>query len=517
MYVSGRVDIFDMVDLFTVVALNMMVLILGHTDIGPTQEPILAEVSTQEPIVAEVSTQEPIVEEVNTEAPIMEEVETQAFSVEDVVNKDYVSSGEDTKQGIDENDDVDEDLLVDKDNEIVEPDIDVYLFGISMDLPFDNTNLVPDDVLEREDVDFINADGFDSDLGNDEERNYKKRRLAELRTEIEGVINASVIIPAIKTIYPSAKHIYCLRYIHENMKQRWCGQAYKDLLWRAASATNVRDFKKFMLELKTMIPKAYEWLNKIPAEHWARSYFLGRAKSNLLLNNICEVFNGKIVRGRDKPVITLLEYIKEYCMKRIMNVQGVIDRCIGPLTPTATRIKESIKKEAHLIKVQCNGANKYHVSGLLGDQCVVDVVIGQDGLGGLGAGAVIGLSAATGEGGAVDPGGAGVTSQGSSHTRWTRRRVQTKILVHKKELPINLDYMSVVGGTDDGEKGTDVMKDTISQKNVCKEEVPLNNNIGKQIGDFVYMPSEAVEKRMDANVPDEIDGAKGEHVPNHVV
>ncbi|GKB80287.1 hypothetical protein Tco_0947182, partial [Tanacetum coccineum] len=30
-------------------------------------------------------------------------------------------------------------------------------------------------------------------------------------------------------------------------------------------------------------------------------------------------------------------------------------------------------------------------------------------------------------------------------------------------------------------------------------------------------PSEAVGKRMDAKVLDEIDGAKGEHVPNHVV
>ncbi|GJS58084.1 hypothetical protein Tco_0652868 [Tanacetum coccineum] len=97
----------------------------------------------------------------------------------------------------------------------------------------------------------------------------------------------------------------------------WCGQAYKDLLRRTASATNVRDFEKCMLELKMMNPK---------------------------------VFNGKIVEGRDKPVITLLEYIREYCMKRIMNVQGVIDKCTGPLTLTATRIMESIKKEAHLMK-----------------------------------------------------------------------------------------------------------------------------------------------------------------------
>ncbi|GKF14931.1 hypothetical protein Tco_0056393, partial [Tanacetum coccineum] len=49
----------------------------------------------------------------------------------------------------------------------------------------------------------------------------------------------------------------------------------------------------------------------------------------------------------------------------------------------------------------------------------------------------------------------------------------------------------------DLDKGTD--------ENVCEEEVPLDNNIGKQIGDFVNMPSEAVEQRMGANVPDEID------------
>ncbi|GKA28678.1 hypothetical protein Tco_0714923 [Tanacetum coccineum] len=37
-----------------------------------------------------------------------------------------------------------------------------------------------------------------------------------------------------------------------------------------------------------------------------------------------------------------------------------------------------------------------------------------------------GLSAAAGEGGAGGPGSAGVASQGSSHSRWTKRRVQTE-------------------------------------------------------------------------------------------
>nr|GEX43872.1 hypothetical protein [Tanacetum cinerariifolium] len=64
-----------------------------------------------------------------------------------------------------------------------------------------------------------------------------------------------------------------------------------------------------------------------------------------------------------------------------------------------------------------------------------ETTVGQDGSGGSGAGAVIGLSAAAGEGGVSDPGGAGVASQGSSHTRWTKRRVQTERISLQKRTP----------------------------------------------------------------------------------
>nr|GEZ37555.1 hypothetical protein [Tanacetum cinerariifolium] len=134
---------------------------------------------------------------VSTEAPIVEEVETQEFTVKDVVIEYYVridttyeteydvQSSEDAVTNDD--DDVDEDFFVDEENEIVEPDVDVYLFVINMDLPFANigiTNLVSGDVLEGKDVDVINADGFDSDPGNDEERNYRKRSPKEAKDRV---------------------------------------------------------------------------------------------------------------------------------------------------------------------------------------------------------------------------------------------------------------------------------------------------------------------------------------------
>ncbi|GKC26141.1 hypothetical protein Tco_1033435 [Tanacetum coccineum] len=76
------------------------------------------------------------------------------------------------------------------------------------------------------------------------------------------------------------------------------------------------------------------------------------------------------------------------------------------------------------------------------------------------------------------------------------------------------EYVRVVAGMDDG--GIEVMKYKVSHEHVCEEEVPLNNNIRKQSSDLVEMPSEAVEQGMDDNVSDEIDGAKGEQVSNHV-
>nr|GEV39686.1 hypothetical protein [Tanacetum cinerariifolium] len=68
--------------------------------------------------------------------------------------------------------------------------------------------------------------------------------------------------------------------LHPNSNFTFTGDSQKDLLWRSASATSVKEFEKCMLKLKKMNPKAHEWLNKIPPEHWARSHFLGRAKSD---------------------------------------------------------------------------------------------------------------------------------------------------------------------------------------------------------------------------------------------
>ncbi|GJV85982.1 hypothetical protein Tco_1525880 [Tanacetum coccineum] len=144
---------------------------------------------------------------------------------------------------------------------------------------------------------------------------------------------------AISSVFPSAEHMYCVRHIHENMKSQFKGGVYKEMLWNAAKATSKGEFKKKMGELNSFNSDAYDWLMKIPLEQWSRAHFSDRAKCDLLINNICEVFNRQLVDGRDQPIITCLEYIREYLMKRIVVVQKVIAKTIGPLTPSMTKMK----------------------------------------------------------------------------------------------------------------------------------------------------------------------------------
>ncbi|GJZ05178.1 putative reverse transcriptase domain-containing protein [Tanacetum coccineum] len=75
----------------------------------------------------------------------------------------------------------------------------------------------------------------------------------------------------------------------------------------------------------------------------------------------------------DSPVITALEYVREYFMKRLMIVQKVIEKSQGPLTPTVTNIFTIIKENASQLAVEWNSADLFHVNGSRQDQVVVNL------------------------------------------------------------------------------------------------------------------------------------------------
>ncbi|GJV99159.1 mutator type transposase [Tanacetum coccineum] len=88
---------------------------------------------------------------------------------------------------------------------------------------------------------------------------------------------------------------------------------------------------------------------------------------------MCEVLNRQLLKGRDKPIVTCLEFIREYLMKRIVIVQGIIDKSTGPLTPNATKLFNLIKRDAAQYKVIWNGGDLYDTTGPYGDKCVINI------------------------------------------------------------------------------------------------------------------------------------------------
>nr|GEX37569.1 hypothetical protein [Tanacetum cinerariifolium] len=99
----------------------------------------------------------------------------------------------------------------------------------------------------------------------------------------------------------------------------------------------------------------------------------GRPKYDILLNNICEVFNRQLLDARDAPIISALVYIREYLMQRIVIVQKLQMKCNGPLTPTVTKLFEVIKTAANQYTATWNGGDLYEVKGSWMDQCVIDM------------------------------------------------------------------------------------------------------------------------------------------------
>ncbi|GJT04331.1 hypothetical protein Tco_0838793 [Tanacetum coccineum] len=226
----------------------------------------------------------------------------------------------------------------------------------------------------------------------------------------------------------------------------WCGQANKDLLWRAASCSNVRDFEKCRAKIFDLLPTT-----SVEVLLTGKMRFGGKRQAVITLLEIWELtrdyWNMALMTGGGQPTPEKLSTLEKIHNVPLPFAPKHHVPWIGPTKEekkeVQTRMNQFVK-EVHIEERK----NHYmaimrkhwtHDKGNMKGQASsykqaqkTEPAVGQDGSGGSGVGAIIGLSFAAGEGGA---GGAGVASQGSSHTRWTKRRVQTEIISPQKRTP----------------------------------------------------------------------------------
>ena len=137
--------------------------------------------------------------------------------------------------------------------------------------------------------------------------------------------------------------------------------ALKQLLWACAKATTETEFKRRMQELKDQVEKAYEWLLKRPASQWSKSHYRDFVKCDMLLNNLCESFNSAILPARDKPIITLLERIRFWLMRRFATKRNEVHKWVNEVGNKIMDIMENHKKiKKHCMPINA-GSGKFQV------------------------------------------------------------------------------------------------------------------------------------------------------------
>ncbi|KAI3450325.1 hypothetical protein Pfo_006990 [Paulownia fortunei] len=126
------------------------------------------------------------------------------------------------------------------------------------------------------------------------------------------------LIQALEEVFPDSDNKFCVRHLHNNFKiDGYRGLAFKNALWRAAQATTLGEFKVRMKKIKNLNESTVDWFHDKPPAQWSKSHFNEGPKCDMLLNNICETFNSNILDAREKPIITMLEWIREYLMRRL--------------------------------------------------------------------------------------------------------------------------------------------------------------------------------------------------------
>ncbi|XP_058781151.1 uncharacterized protein LOC131655272 [Vicia villosa] len=148
--------------------------------------------------------------------------------------------------------------------------------------------------------------------------------------------------------YPAYEHRFCLRHLYANFKKKFGGGTlYRDLMMAAAKATYFEAHEAKMLMIKEAKLEAYEWLETIPKNKWCKHAFPFFSKCDVLMNNLSEFFNATILLQRDKPIITMLEWIRNYLMGRFATLREKVDGYNGQImSKPLKRLDREIEKSA---------------------------------------------------------------------------------------------------------------------------------------------------------------------------
>ena len=121
-------------------------------------------------------------------------------------------------------------------------------------------------------------------------------------------------------------------------------------------------FEQAMEGMKRECEAAWKWLRKIPKHTWARHAMDKNCKTDLVVNNISEVFNKMILDVRGKPIKTMVDGIRTKLLVKFNANRTKTETAKWQICPTYAEKLEEAKHHARYCQSIKAGPDLYQVS-----------------------------------------------------------------------------------------------------------------------------------------------------------
>ncbi|CAL1387920.1 unnamed protein product [Linum trigynum] len=161
------------------------------------------------------------------------------------------------------------------------------------------------------------------------------------------------LIEATHELLPDAEHRKCACHVYANWKAKNKTDRVRELFWKAVYACNENDWKKATKEMETIEGTelgSTPFTDFMAAEprSFCRAFMSTMSKCDSVERNICETFNGTIVKYRGLRIIDMLEGIRLYMMDRFVIKYNILMDTPDMLCPRIRKRVEKVKEFARL-------------------------------------------------------------------------------------------------------------------------------------------------------------------------
>ncbi|XP_065881890.1 uncharacterized protein [Euphorbia lathyris] len=170
------------------------------------------------------------------------------------------------------------------------------------------------------------------------------------------------LIVAVREVIPEAYHRMCARHIYAAWSKRFRGDERKVAFWAVSKSTYMNQLTENTKQLKLLGDGIFEAVAEYPLHTWCNAFFSKDAKCDLVDNNMCETFNGWILDARTKPIISMVDEIRQQIMKRNVSKRKSVDSWKGNISPKAMEKVGKNELQSHDWIIDWNGEEAYEVT-----------------------------------------------------------------------------------------------------------------------------------------------------------